>query len=148
MGVEEVAVRVFVLPDIHGNADALKVVLEVAPRHDQVWVLGDMVDYGPEPHVVVDLVRGLKPELLVAGNHGYAVAYNTDCKCGEETHDLSVYTRENISYKLLTREQIRWLRSLEVKSRREYPSRRIYIAHASPGIPSTATLNPTYPSRK
>jgi protein phosphatase len=148
MGVEEVAVRVLVLSDIHGNADALKVVLEVAPRHDQIWVLGDMVDYGPEPHIVVDLVRGLKPEVVVAGNHDYAVAYNTDCRCGEETHDLSVYTRENISYKLLTREQIGWLRSLEVKSRREYSSRRIYIAHASPRDPLYGYLKPDLPLEK
>ncbi|MCC6041942.1 MAG: metallophosphoesterase, partial [Desulfurococcaceae archaeon] len=92
--------RVLIISDIHGNYDALKTVLETARGFDYIWFLGDLVDYGPEPHLVVDLVREIKPEVALMGNHDYAVAYNTDCMCAQELHDLSVYTRLNISYKL------------------------------------------------
>ncbi len=127
--------RILLLSDIHGNSDALKQVLENAPRHDAVWVLGDLVDYGPEPHVVIDMIRNLKPEIIVRGNHDHAVAFNTDCLCSPKTHELSVYTRENISYKLLSREHIEWLRLLPVRREVSIGDVEIYLVHGSPRNP-------------
>jgi len=56
--------KVLAISDVHGNVDALKTVLDAAPRHDCVWVLGDLVDYDPKPHVVVYIVKGLKPDAM------------------------------------------------------------------------------------
>jgi len=121
--------RVLLISDVHGNYDALKSVLESARGFDYVWVLGDLVDYGPEPHMVMDSVREIKPEVLLMGNHDYAVAYNTDCRCGQELHDLSMYTRLNISYRLLTRDQLDWLRNLKHYERVDTPLGRAFIVH-------------------
>lgn len=137
--------KVLVISDVHGNADALKTVLDAAPRHDYVWVLGDLVDYGPEPHVVVDIVKSLKPDAIVMGNHDYAVAFNTDCRCAQELHDLSVYTRMSISYKLLSREQIEWLKMLRHRARLELFSKRIYVVHGAPRNPLYGYLKPELP---
>lgn len=135
--------RILVISDIHGNAVALKSVLDHVEKWDYLWVLGDLVDYGPEPHVVVDLVRDLKPDIVVRGNHDHAVAFNTDCLCAKELHDLSVYTRNNISFKLLSREQIEWLKTLPLKVTVKLEDKRFYIVHGSPRNPLYGYLKPS-----
>lgn len=137
--------RILVLSDIHGNADALKTVLESAGRYDYIWVLGDLVDYGPEPHVVVDMIRELKPDIVLMGNHDYAVAYNTDCRCAQELHDLSEYTRREISLKLLSQEQVSWLKTPALNTQRVVDSLRVYLVHASPRSPLHGYLKPSLP---
>ncbi len=49
--------RVAVLSDIHANVTALDAVLAVIPSVDEVWQLGDIVGYGPEPDAVVARLR-------------------------------------------------------------------------------------------
>jgi len=138
--------RILVLSDVHGNADALKAVLEAAPRHDYVWFLGDLVDYGPEPHIAVDVLRSLKPDIIVMGNHDYAVAFNTDCHCAQELHELSVYTRMSISYRLLSKEQVGWLKTLRQRAKLELSSKRVYIVHGAPRNPLYGYLKPGLPT--
>lgn len=130
------------LSDVHGNADALRAVLEHARRWDAVWLLGDFVDYGPEPQIAIDIIRSLKPSVAVMGNHDYAVAFNTDCMCGPEIHELSEYTRREISLKLLSREQIEWLKALPKTAEIYAGGRRHYIVHGSPRNPLYGYLKP------
>lgn len=103
--------RILVLSDIHANPYALRAVLEDAPPHDEVIVLGDLVDYGPRPGEVIDEVRSVGAR-IVRGNHDEAVAKGIDCGCGPATHHLSVLTRERISYGTLSKADIAWLRTL------------------------------------
>jgi predicted phosphodiesterase len=66
--------RIGVLGDIHGNAEALRAVI-AAMRRDGVdtWVqVGDIVGYGPEPSTCIDLVRELGC-ITCLGNHDAAV---------------------------------------------------------------------------
>ena len=63
--------RALVLSDIHSNLPALEAVLADAPSTDEVWVLGDVVGYGPQPDAVVDRLRGIGA-LGVRGNHDAA----------------------------------------------------------------------------
>jgi len=133
------------LSDIHGNADALRAVVEKVGKWDALWILGDLVDYGPEPHIVVDLVRELKPDLILMGNHDNAVAYGVDCMCAPELHDLSEYTRREISYRLLSSEQIAWLRSLPKVAQPTAGSARVYAVHGSPRNPLYGYLKPDLP---
>lgn len=74
--------RVLVLSDIHANLTALETVLANAERTDflgktgfeQVWCLGDVVGYGPDPNECVARLRAFGDDLLcVAGNHDWAV---------------------------------------------------------------------------
>ncbi len=122
--------RVLVLSDIHGNIDALESVLD-SVAFDEVIVLGDLVDYGPEPGMVIDVIRELDPIAIVRGNHDHAVAYNVDCRCGEATHWLSVYTREHISKKSLSRNDIVFLRDLPLKNIVDISSMKLAVVHAS-----------------
>ncbi len=65
--------KVAVLADVHANLPALETVLQHAEREgaERVWVLGDIVGYGPDPDAVV---RELKARdcAAVMGNHDAA----------------------------------------------------------------------------
>ena len=63
--------RALVLSDIHANIAALDAVLADAPSADEVWVLGDVVGYGPEPDAVVARLREIEA-IGVRGNHDLA----------------------------------------------------------------------------
>ena len=63
--------RALLISDIHANIDALEAVLDVAPEHDVVWNLGDVVGYGAAPNEVIERVRSLG-ETFVRGNHDRA----------------------------------------------------------------------------
>ncbi len=65
-----------VISDIHGNAVALKAVLEdIASRGiDQIVCLGDIIGYGPDPLECVDLVQE-KCAWALMGNHDFGVLY-------------------------------------------------------------------------
>ncbi|WP_227410903.1 metallophosphoesterase family protein [Thermosphaera chiliense] len=123
------------LSDIHGNMDALQALMNNVPRWDEVWVLGDLVDYGPEPYEVIDYVRSLSPRHVLRGNHDHAVAFGVDCGCGERTHDLSVYTRVNISMKKVSKEHVEWLKSLSPVERVAEKGLEAVIVHGSPRNP-------------
>ncbi|HEX2994947.1 MAG TPA: metallophosphoesterase family protein [Anaerolineales bacterium] len=63
--------KIALFSDIHANPWALEAVLNcLAKRYpvDQIWHLGDLVGYGPEPVEVVELAMD-KFDLWIAGNH-------------------------------------------------------------------------------
>lgn len=69
--------RIAIVSDIHGNFDALAAL----PReYDQLWVLGDLVNYGPEPKAVIDFVRE-HASIVLRGNHDHAVGRHEDPRC-------------------------------------------------------------------
>jgi len=68
--------RSLVLADIHANLQALEAVLADAAASggfDEVWCLGDIVGYGPQPSECITRLRGLSLS-AVAGNHDLAAA--------------------------------------------------------------------------
>jgi diadenosine tetraphosphatase ApaH/serine/threonine PP2A family protein phosphatase len=64
--------RVAVLSDIHANGPALEAALAAVGHFDRLWVLGDIVGYGPHPDAVVERLRQLEA-VAVQGNHDAAV---------------------------------------------------------------------------
>mgnify|MGYP001220197372 CR=1 FL=1 len=64
-------VRILVLADIHANLDALEAVLTAAGDVDEVWSLGDIVGYGPQPCECIERVRALA-SISITGNHDWA----------------------------------------------------------------------------
>jgi diadenosine tetraphosphatase ApaH/serine/threonine PP2A family protein phosphatase len=69
--------RVAVLSDIHSNLSALEAVLEALGPVDAIWVLGDIVGYGPDPDAVVSRLRDLDV-VAVRGNHDAAALRQLD----------------------------------------------------------------------
>ncbi len=63
--------RYAILADIHANLAALTAVLDDIKGKgevDEIWCLGDIVGYGPEPGECIKLMRQLKA-VCVVGNH-------------------------------------------------------------------------------
>lgn len=66
--------RVLLVSDIHSNLEAFGAVLEDAARlggFDEVWCLGDIVGYGPDPNECIELLRKYT-YVSVVGNHDLA----------------------------------------------------------------------------
>ncbi len=92
--------RILVISDIHANLVALEAVLADAAQFnwDQVWCLGDVVGYGPEPTACVERIRDLKPDVWVAGNHDWATIGRLDIEdFNPEARRAILWTRENMS---------------------------------------------------
>jgi predicted phosphodiesterase len=66
-------VRAALISDVHANAAALDAVLAdaYARGFDQLWSLGDLVGYGPDPDAVADTLRAMDAR-CVRGNHDAA----------------------------------------------------------------------------
>ncbi len=66
--------RVAVISDVHGNRHALDAVLEAvaAEQPDELWCLGDLVGYGPQPNQCCSAVAA-RADLCLAGNHDLVV---------------------------------------------------------------------------
>jgi diadenosine tetraphosphatase ApaH/serine/threonine PP2A family protein phosphatase len=66
--------RYAILADIHANLAAFEAVLADIERKggaDELWCLGDVVGYGPDPSECIALLKKLNP-VCVAGNHDRA----------------------------------------------------------------------------
>lgn len=67
--------RALIVSDVHSNLEAFKSVIAHAGEvegFDQIWLLGDLVGYGPDPSGCIDLLRQFD-HVSVAGNHDLAV---------------------------------------------------------------------------
>lgn len=65
--------KIAVLSDIHSNLAALEAVANRLPNHDELYCLGDVVGYGPQPNEVIEKLQQLQPAAVLMGNHDYAV---------------------------------------------------------------------------
>jgi len=66
--------RYAIIADIHANLAALMAVLSDIYKKEEIgelWCLGDIVGYGPDPHQCIELLRRTN-HICVAGNHDLA----------------------------------------------------------------------------
>jgi diadenosine tetraphosphatase ApaH/serine/threonine PP2A family protein phosphatase len=91
--------RLAVLTDIHGNAEALEACLDHIAEIgvDGYAILGDLVGYGPDPERVIDIVVDLSEHgaLVLKGNHDEAIERGTDHMNGVAA-DAIRWTREQL----------------------------------------------------
>lgn len=121
--------RVLVLSDIHANLAALERVLEDVGQVDAVWCLGDVVGYGPDPNACIDVLRDLRPQHWLAGNHDWAALGKLDVSEFNPMARLAaLWTREQ-----LTSENRAFLARLQTHERATDP--RFTLAHGSPRHP-------------
>jgi len=72
--------RYAIIADIHANLEAFTAVLADMERRGgvaEIWCLGDIVGYGPDPHQCIRLLRQYK-HVCVAGNHDWAAIGKVD----------------------------------------------------------------------
>jgi diadenosine tetraphosphatase ApaH/serine/threonine PP2A family protein phosphatase len=75
--------RYAIFSDIHANLEALEAVLakidELAHEEpiEQIWFLGDLVGYGPDPNECILKLRE-RTDVIIAGNHDWAAVGKID----------------------------------------------------------------------
>src|SRR6266513_3396821 len=75
--------RYAIFSDIHANLEALEAVLakidELAQEEpiEQIWFLGDLVGYGPDPNDCILKLRE-RTDVIIAGNHDWAAVGKID----------------------------------------------------------------------
>ena len=72
--------RYAIIADIHANLNAFEAVLDDIEHRrgvQEVWCLGDIVGYGPDPHQCLELLRQYS-HICVAGNHDWAAIGKID----------------------------------------------------------------------
>ena len=79
--------QVLVISDVHANLTALEAVLADAGKVDEVWCLGDIAGYGPDPNECIERIQALPNLICMMGNHDYAAigdmaleTFNIDAK--------------------------------------------------------------------
>jgi predicted phosphodiesterase len=82
--------RIAVLSDIHANLAALEAVVSDLPEVDQVWVLGDIVGYGPQPNEVFGTLQAMGARSVLGNHDGAAIGtvdaayFNPDARAAIE----------------------------------------------------------------
>jgi len=119
-----------IISDIHGNLCALEAVLERLEREgaDEVWCLGDIVGYGPEPNECIEIISR-KSSLCVRGNHevgvlceSAALGFNWAARAACE------WTRERLGAA-----ELGFISSLPVS--KERPEEKTILMHGEPLFP-------------
>jgi predicted phosphodiesterase len=73
VGILALRMRIAVLSDIHANLPALEAVQADLPDVDQVWVLGDIVGYGPQPNQVIETLQAMGARSVLGNHDGAAI---------------------------------------------------------------------------
>lgn len=122
--------RTLIVSDIHGNQVALETVLAAVESEqiDQLWCLGDVVGYGPNPNECVARMRKAATVCLV-GNHDWAALDKIDIS------DFNPEARRAILWTqaALTDESRDFLDGLDGRSNSAHQN--FTLAHASPRHP-------------
>ena len=133
--------RIAALSDIHGNATALEAVLADVARTkpDAVLIAGDLVLNGPEPALVVDVLRALPADrtLIVSGNTDIAAAdgdYAAAFPWMTDGVPDAIVDAAGWAHDELGSERVDWLRRLPSERRwRAVDDTLVLACHASPG---------------
>jgi len=135
-----------VISDIHGNAEALRAVLDDIDRRgaERIICLGDIIGYGPDPLECVDLVRKRCAWSLM-GNHDFGVLYEpTNFNPGAES--AAFWTREQFDAEpdeTLRAQRYEFLGKLRVRVVEPLSGDRTILAvHGSPRRPINEYIFP------
>ncbi len=120
--------RILVLSDIHANLTALEAVLSDAGQVDEVWCLGDIVGYGPDPNECIQRLRELPALTCLMGNHDFAAIGDLAL----ETFNTEARRSLLWQRKQLTEENKAFLRSCSQRLERRGA---VSLAHGSPRDP-------------
>jgi len=124
-------VKIVILSDVHSNLAALNALPE--RDFDELWCVGDLVDYGPNPHEVVEWVKQ-QAAVAVRGNHDHAAGFSVDPRCSAPFKKLAEDTL-HFTQAVCTEDDFLYLRSLPVRRELTVNSTRFYLVHAIPSDP-------------
>ena len=131
------------ISDIHANLEALEAVLRAINDEgvDEIWCLGDIVGYGPNPHECLDLIER-NCSVCLMGNHDWAVL-NSPVSFNSIATRMIYRTKEwlQVTEESDQRAQERWSFLESLPLRRQQGS--YVLVHASPRAELTEYVLPS-----
>ena len=134
--------RIVVLSDIHSNLTAFQAVIENLPTYDELYCLGDVVGYGPQPNEVVERLQQLRPTAVLMGNHDYAVATGD-----VEGFSSNAATAIKWTRRVASEGSLEYLSALKSSARIEREGRTLGLFHGSPRDPLMEYVFPALTER-
>lgn len=131
MTVWEDFVKIVIVSDIHSNLAALEAFPE--KDFDQLWCIGDLVDYGPRPREVIQWIRE-RAAFTVRGNHDHAVGFGVSPQCSAPFTRLATET-QRYTQEICTETDIAYLRNLPIQHTAAVNGTSFYMVHATPTNP-------------
>ena len=125
--------KIALIGDIHGNADALEAVLTCASERgvDFYLITGDLVGYYYQPKRVVEIVRDL-PGVAVRGNHE-DMLFRCQTSATERALVRSKYGAGiDVALDILAESDLQWLRALPKSREIDLGGRTLLLAHGAP----------------
>lgn len=128
--------RIALFSDVHGNLPALDAVLESieACGIREIFCLGDLVGYGPDPVGVIDRIRARRI-LTIRGNYDEGVGTRRgDCGCYYATDQARRDGEASYAFtsRALDEDDAAFLAALPPAMRFEERGLRVLLAHGSP----------------
>lgn len=129
--------KIVIASDLHGNLEALAAL----PReYDQLWILGDLVNYGPNPAEVVEFVRSHASH-VVRGNHDHFLGCGEDPRCTGRYQEVAAAAGRFTQSKLSVKDK-EYLRDLPLQLGLQVGHTRFWLCHAAPSDPLYAYCPP------
>lgn len=122
--------KIAIISDIHANLEALNAFPE---RYDELWVLGDLVNYGPNPSEAIEWVRK-RASIILRGNHDHAIGFGEECHCSPRFREMAEAT-SRFTERVLSAEQKNFLRELPECTCRQIGKTIFFLCHATPSNP-------------
>lgn len=123
--------KIVIVSDIHSNLAALEAFPE--KDFDQLWCIGDLVDYGPRPREVIQWIRE-RATFAVRGNHDHAVGFGVSPQCSAPFIRLAAET-QRFTQEICVEADIAYLRSLPIQHTAAVDGTSFYLVHATPTNP-------------
>ncbi|MGD0752616.1 MAG: metallophosphoesterase family protein [Anaerolineales bacterium] len=120
--------KVLVISDVHANLTALEAVLADAGKVHEVWCLGDIAGYGPDPNECIERIQALPKLTCMMGNHDYGV----NGSMALETFNLDAKKALLWQRDILTESSKNFLQTLSQEPR---TSGNVTLVHGSPRDP-------------
>jgi putative phosphoesterase len=122
--------RILIASDLHANLEAVR---SLPSDYDQLWILGDIVNYGPDPSEVIEFVRE-HASLVVRGNHDDAIGFDRDPQCSPAFRRMAEETGR-FTMSVVSQQEREFLRGLPLAAGRDIDGIRFFLCHAAPGNP-------------
>jgi len=131
--------KIIVLSDIHSNLDALQAVAGNLPQYDELWCLGDIVGYGPQPNEVIERLQQLRPAVTLMGNHDQAVVTG-------DVEGFSSHAAKAVKWTTGVIEEVRlnYLATLRPSVKLEREGKSFALFHGSPRDPLNEYVFPGF----
>jgi putative phosphoesterase len=123
----EAAMRICIISDLHANLEALRALPQ---DYDELWVLGDLVNYGPDPAATIEFVRS-RAALVIRGNHDHAVGFASDCGCSPRFLMMAEATRDFTIGALCAGDML-YLQQLPTSAQHRIAETFFFLCHATP----------------